>query len=230
MKTPSFAAHVVMSRARIRNHPGHSSQKSHGRKGGDPADLHDDAAIRETFGYHDAKTGLTAEVQSIRSSGPQFSTYVDIAIRDGDGKQIGQIVRTVRPAGEKEVRADGMALRPGHQGQGFASRYNAKTEDAYRSYGIERVTTNANIDVGGYSNARGGYDFATSDARSTVARAATSARSRFDGNVQREIDRVATNPKASPIDFAMIGHTPGATMWPGKEIMLGSNWEGVKIL
>ena len=36
--------------------------------------------------------------------------------------------------------------------------------------------------------------------------------------------------KASPLDLAMVGHTPGAKTWPGKEIMLESDWQGVKML
>lgn len=202
---------------------------------GSPEALHDDEhAITAAFNYEDHQTGMTAEVSRIsgREGGPQGVTYVSITIRDRDGHEVGQAERAILPAGQRTVRHDGMALEPGMQGQGFATRFNAHAEESYRAHGIEKITTTANIDVGGYSHARAGYDFATPDARRQVAELALARRSRFSDPIKAEIDRVAGNPHSSPIDFAMIGHgQPGQPVdWPGKQIMLGSQWEGVKTL
>ncbi len=45
-----------------------------------------------------------------------------------------------------------------------------------------------------------------------------------------EFWRIRRDPASTPLDVAMVGHTPGATTWPGKEIMLDSDWQGVKML
>ena len=202
-----------------------------GGGGGSPETLHsDEQAIRDAHDFHDEKTGLTAKVTSIRAGGPESSTYVDVTITDRDGTVVGQATRTIRPPGQKTVQNDGIALRSNVQGQGFATRFNAHSEAAYRAHGIEKVTTQANIDVGGYSNARAGFDFDSAGSRSGVAGLARSKGSRYPPDVQAEIERVASNPSASAVEFAMIGHTEGASMWPGKEIMLGSMWGGVKVL
>ena len=215
--------------------PGKHDQSSHGRGGG-PELLHDDeATINATYNYTDEKTGLTAEVSRISNTGPHMSTYVSIDIKDRDGNVIGNAERIIRPPDQRTVEHGGMAFEGPFQGQGFASRYNAHVEDAYRENGIEKITLNANFDVGGYAWARAGYDFSGGGGRHSGGRASVAARARKEGrkfnpDVQAEIERVASNPNASPIDFAMIGHQPGVSTWPGKQIMLGSVWEGVKTL
>ena len=139
-------------------------------------------------------------------------------------------VRTIRPAGQATVRHDGMALQPGFQGQGFATRFNAHAEESYRAHGIERVTTNANIDVGGYSHARAGYDFADGNARASAIVHMVQTSGKYSPDVRAEVNAAIGNHNVTPIELAMIGHTPGATTWPGKEMLLGSMWEGVKTL
>jgi len=136
---------------------------------------------------------------------------------------VGEASRTVHPAGERTVTHETLILDEGVQGQGFATRYNAQVEESYRASGVERVELTANVDVGGYSWARAGYDFRDDQARADVA---DLARERFGD----EFQSVLSNPDSSPIDFAMVGHTPGATTWPGKELMLESTWDGVKNL
>lgn len=213
--------------------PGKHDQSSHGTGGSaNPGSMHDEATIRETFGYRDEATGMSAEVTGIRSTGPGSSTYVDIAIKDQDGNVVGEAVRTIRPANQRTVRHDGMALQPGMQGQGFATRFNAHAEESYRAHGIQRITTNANIDVGGYSHARAGYDFANNESRSAaiVHMVTTPKYPSYPQAVRDQVNAAIRNNNVTPIELAMIGHTPGATTWPGKEMLLGSMWEGVKTL
>lgn len=203
-----------------------------GTGGGSPEQLHDDEqTIRDTFGYNDEATGMRAEVTAIRSTGPQSKTYVDVKITDRDGNHVGDAVRSIMPADQKTVRHDGMALVADKQGQGFAARFNAHAEESYRANGIERVTTNANIDVGGYSHARAGYDFADPGSRAEAMVHVAKQADNYSQAVRDEVNRHIRNAEhVTPIELAMIGHTPGAKTWPGKEMMLGSNWEGVKEL
>ncbi len=219
---------VARTRTVLRNHPGHSSQKSHGRKKGSPEDLHDPAVIRATFSYVDEKTGLRASVTAIRPGGPG-ATEVEITIVDRDGAPAGVAMRTIEAPGRREVHADSIELDGPVQGQGFATRYNQRVEAELRDYGIERVRTYANIDVGGYSNARAGYDFADPMARGDVGDLARGMADRYPAH-QEAILAVAGRRDFAPVEMAMVGHTPGAATWPGKEIMLESRWQGVKEL
>jgi GNAT superfamily N-acetyltransferase len=216
--------------------PGKHDQSSHGKGGGrsggggKPGALHDEQTIRNTFNFYDEQTGMTAEVASIRSGGPGSSTYVDVNIMDRDGNIVGQAVRTIRPPGQRTVQHDGMALHPGMQGQGFATRFNTHAEASYREHGIKQITTTANIDVGGYSHARAGYDFVNNDARAEALVHVAIQTGNYGDGIRAEVNRLIRDPGATPIEIAMIGHTPGAKTWPGKEMLLGSMWEGVKTL
>ena len=123
-------------------------------------------------------------------------------------------------------------LNEGQRGQGFATRFNAHSEETYRANGIKTVTLHADIDVGGYAWARAGYDFRNNRTRSaTVAKAYVDSIKRHDSDPVisrfRELHQSGT---ATPLDLAMVGHSPGASTWPGKEIMLDSDWQGVKTL
>lgn len=199
--------------------------------GGSPAQLHDEATIHATFNYTDEATGMSAKVTGIRR-GANGSSYVDVEITDRAGHTVGGATRTVRPAEQAEVRHDGIHLDGAVRGQGFATRWNAQAEESYRAHGIKRVTLFANEDVGGYAWARAGYDFGTADARAGVARRARAAADKygFDDALRAQVERLANDPKATPLEYSVLGYTPGAKVWPGKRIMYASQWEGVKQL
>lgn len=235
---PSALELVVRAREAARGHhaPGEPYRYKHGwiPVAGMPELLHDDEdTIRATFNYHDEETGLTATVESI---GPALAadpppTFVQVKIRDANGKEVGKATRFIGTEGDKTTVDHGLfELDRGVRGQGFATRYNAHVEAGYRAHGIQRITLHADIDVGGYSWARSGYDFHSAEDRQGVRRRAVRMGKRMDSSIQEQIQRVAANPAATPIEYAMIGYTPGAKMWPGKEIMLGSKWVGVKTL
>lgn len=221
--------------------PGKHDQSSHGHGGGGgPAQMHDEATIEKTYNYHDQSTGLTAEVTSIRGGDTGRSTYVDITVTDRDGNVVGQGTRTIHRAESESVAHSGFMLQSGQQGQGFMARYNQQVEESYRDHGIKRIEIHASGGsgptgqmVGGYAWARAGYDFAPGSRETTaiiVSARFTGAGSPYSPDVQGQIARVAGNPRSSPADFAMIGWSPGASTWPGKEIMLDTSWDGVKTL
>jgi GNAT superfamily N-acetyltransferase len=54
------------------------------------------------------------------------------------------------------------------RGKGFATEFNGRLEDWYRSQGISRIEVHANIDVGGYAWASHGYDFADEESAEDV--------------------------------------------------------------
>lgn len=229
---------VVCTEKRHNPHHGKDGKFSSGSGGGTPEDMHSRAALDATYGYHDHATGLTASVTSVSGGDPGRSTYVTISVKDRKGNEVGQGTRTIQAASRKTVAHSGFTLAEGMQGQGFMTRYNQHVEGSYRAHGIERIEIHASGGlaggrqvVGSYAWARAGYNFSGPMARESVARAAL-AHKGASPHVRAEIERVAANPHSTPAEFAMIGHTPGAKMWPGKEILLGHGpgWDGVKTL
>lgn len=215
--------------------------------GGSPAAMHDETQLRQAYTFTDSATGYRTEVSGIFKPGdpnpdpndfvqhptvPPGRTMVTVRIVDAKGNQVGEACRTVHPAGQARINHNYLVLDSGTRGQGFATRFNAHTEAAYRTNGIRMITLHADIDVGGYAWARAGYDFRNNQTRSATTRQAY-VESLTRGHPRSVVDRfrqLMTDSKATPLDVAMVGHTPGATLWPGKEIMLDSDWQGVKML
>ncbi len=202
-----------------------------------PEQMHIKAVLDQTYDYYDAETGLTARVVSVAGRDPGRTTHVSITITDRSGKEAGSALRTIDPADRATVTHGHLGLDPEVQGKGFATRYNAHVEQSYREHGIQRIETHAGGGgdaSGSYTWARAGYDFATPAARQGVARTARAFAEHHElpASVRVEIEQVASNPTATPNDFAMIGHKAGAKTWPGREILLSdtAGWDGVKIL
>jgi hypothetical protein len=237
----------VKARTYTRDNEGKFSTTGGTSTGGSPAALHEEANLRATYTFTDPVTGYRTEVKGIFRSGdpnpdinevgrhptvPAGRTMVTLRVLDADGNQVGQACRTIHPAGQSRVNHNYLVLDQGQRGQGFATRFNDHAEEAYRANGIRMITLHANIDVGGYAWARAGYDFRNGQTRrATAARAYVESVKRGDPpEVLRRFSGLLGDEKTTPLDLAMVGHTPGATTWPGKEIMLESDWQGVKML
>ena len=214
---------------------------------GSPRRLHDEATLRAAYTFTDPVTGFRTEVDQIFHPGDpnpdlnEISKYrvvppgrimIRMDVLDASGRKVGESVRTIHPPGQARVNHNYLVLDKGIRGQGFATRFNAQAEDAYRANGIKIITLHADIDVGGYAWARAGYDFRSNQTRSaTVAWAYVQAITRnYPPEVTREFRDLMMSGRATPLDLAMVGHTSGALTWPGKEIMLESDWQGVKTL
>lgn len=228
--TPAWIAEVMAADDGPTNHlPGKHSQKTHGRGG-----LSSPAAIRQTYERTDDETGLSTKVDNIAVEDDiaEFRgwTRVDISVRNDDGDDVGEATFHISGDGQT-VYHSALVLEDGVQGQGFATRQMIHVVDAYRRAGVKTMTLDANHDVGGYAWARAGFSFdqgraaRTGHGRDEIAGRFRNRASQYPAH-QEEMRRVASDPDASPIDFAMVGHTPGAKTWPGKEIMLESTWAG----
>lgn len=132
-------------------------------------------------------------------------------------------------------------------GSGFAKAFNKRAEDFYISHGINQVYVHAALTEGGYAWAKQGFDFRKDY---NGANGAANIRGRIDTWNQRyaqtvpspvrerindiadRMDRYAmVDPRyPTPHEIAMAGYVQGATSWPGKVIMQGANWYGVKSL
>lgn len=191
--------------------------------------MRDEATIRRAYEYHDAPTGLHTRVSKIIDHGPGKPVEVEVTIHDRAGAKVGDALRVIEPDGHS-VHHNALILEGPVQGQGFGTRYNQNAEHTYRAAGIDQIHLLANVDVGGYAWARAGYDFQNSRARGKVAHRAKQLLGQFTPAEQASIQAVLHDPEFSPLAMAMAGWRPGATMWPGKRIMLGTSWGGVRKL
>jgi hypothetical protein len=175
-------------------------------------------------------------------------------LHNADGEQVGSITRSIfrNNDGQLEAHHDLLVIESEYQGQGFADAYYKHLYDGYERNGVDVVTIQANIDVGGYAWAQRGFDWDpdTDDRQggNTVRRNAeanlTEALRRTDLTAEQKAritafrDFIAENDyeKYTPKQIANAlrdiewtettsrGHV--VKMWPGKKALLGSNWHG----
>jgi hypothetical protein len=227
--------------------PGPRAWMDHVRGGGEetPAITRQ---VKEMFEFQDPETGLRAEVKDVMSNrnSSRPAITVRVSIRDADDREVGQAMRSVWPdkkdPSKLEVHHGSFLLTKRLQGGGFSSRWLRQMEQRYKASGIDQMSLFTE-DVGGYAWAKAGFDFQESEGvKHAASRLSRNIRSK-DG--QRDLpQRVITDGEElvrraqsedrsewpTPMEFAMLGWTPGATSWVGKETMLNSGWAGVKQL
>ena len=147
------------------------------------------------------------------------------------------------------LNIDSVIVYPQHRAHGFGTAWIKNVVAAAQEQGIDRITLNANVDVGGYVWAARGWEWdpdqwdRNAEAWRLIAlRLRTQARRVTDPGLRRQVtatarhlDRAAADPTVtppSPRTVAMLGHqsaspdSNGVPMWPGKVAMLGSSWWG----
>jgi ribosomal protein S18 acetylase RimI-like enzyme len=211
--------------------------------------------VRAMFGYEHPESGWSTSfgvwVRGDRST-------IRGSIVDRDGNQVGSVERSVymNGRGELEVHHDYLHIDPAHQGQGFADAYYKHLYAQYEAFGVDVVSINANIDVGGYAWAQRGFEWDGGEAsyyvRSTMIENLEAVLRGRDNDgrpvpglsltgeqqdrVRRFIQDLRDNPAMSPkqvanalSDIEWTETTRGGKqirMWPGKRALLGTNWNG----
>ena len=118
--------------------------------------------IKET--WNGKYGGLRSKVTQIegykQNENGQPTIKVDGMIYKGN-TAVGNFTRTINPNGDDptEIHHDFLQLEPGVQGQGFADEFNLHAMSSYMENGITHVTVNANIDIGGYTWAKQGFEW-----------------------------------------------------------------------
>jgi len=181
--------------------------------------------------------GYTSKINDVFMDGRVL--HVIGGVTDKGGRHVGGWTRTVNRGGE--VHHDYLSLNGRAQGSGFAKGFYEQSIRNYKKNGFTDVTVLANISVGGYAWARQGFEWAPGTAwqgraemiyRAQVL-AATGQYSRAEA---RRAQMLALLPGSRPADFARIGKSKrrmgrdGHEHWFGKDLMLGSNWFGMKPL
>jgi hypothetical protein len=191
-------------------------------------------AMNSTYG------GLRTHVDSVRTFLDQMQ--VRGTVYQGQ-RQVGTFTRELSLK-DNIVEHAYLQIDRSVQGSGFAERFNGNLFEWYRRSGIRAVKVHADIDVGGYTWATQGFDFETAArARDFIdwaqRKIATQGGITPTGMTQaqfveltRYIDEIKKGQRAaSAPEIARFGRKPrqgGKTsVWPGKWLMLGSNWYGI---
>lgn len=174
-----------------------------------------------------------------------------------DGKKVGFYQR-VLDYETREMENAGLVLKPSVQGQGFAEHFYGHVEEVAWEQGMRNVRIFANIDVGGYAWSRRGFNFRDQAQRALFKDVVQMFADGEPGEVielygmeytltpsviaqaQRLIRKWRS---VTPLELSQLGERARSMrkvkrtrsgrevpMWPGKSLMLGSGWQGVKPL
>lgn len=196
--------------------------------------------------------GLETRVTSISTRGGKI--HIKGTIHDG-GVPVGRFERKMaRERGKLVAHHEYLKLVPEAQGSGFAREFNDNLYEWYRRSGFDRVETYANIDVGGYTWATQGFDFATRDGALKWARGAANklAQARTYPDLMPELtgltaeqitaemarlehlaERIGQGEQISAYEISQLGRLAGQgrdDLWVGKWALLWTSWDGAKPL
>lgn len=215
-------------------------------------------AVAAVLDFTHPQTGWRIDIES--GSAQPGEIMIDGVITDpATGDTVGRWRRTIvrNITGAVRVQHTLLQIEPDHQGQGFADAWYDHLIAGYPSIGVGAVAVNANIDVGGYAWAQRGFEWAEDRMPQELAeqvsrglqpppevlRAMTEEqltrledlRSELDDHAAGDIDTELTPKQIANAlsDVRWEGRTMQGRripMWPGKQALLGSEWDGVLVL
>lgn len=170
--------------------------------------------------YEGTFAGLDVRVTSVRVSNGKV--LVEATIHGRGGGKLGELSRVVGRDSEGNLYAEHrhLELDGSVRGQGFATEFNAALEEWYRESGVDRIEIHADISVGGYAWARAGYDWRDGEVPTSIVDRLR--RKSYDADVREMLDRIARGDVPTPYEISQLS--------VGKDILLGSDWLGVKWL
>lgn len=199
--------------------------------------------LEKTWSGSHGTGGLRAEVESASSrleltpNGMSGTSSADGSVRLGSS-HVGEFTRdqTLHGSGRLEVHHSYMHLDSSMQGTGFARSFNDQAFARYADAGVDDVTIEAALSMGGYAWARQGFELVSSGS-DEIARA-TSRASQVTGLVdgaRRRIDD-ATFAELEPRLYrggqlradTITSVQELAAMPVGRSVLVGSYWEGVR--
>jgi hypothetical protein len=191
---------------------------------------------------------LSTRVDSV-TTGDTWNQNVDVrgTIYDGNGNQVGEFHRRFFIDDSGKLAASHELLDiydEEHQGTGFAKVFNKQAEDFYISRGITDVHVHAALSVGGYAWAKQGFDWGEKGG------AGWSVKGKMDDilslassdpslggvvssgrDLRARLDLPSSDPDyPTTREVASWGYVQGASTWPGKATLIGSDWYGKKVL
>jgi len=161
----------------------------------------------------------------------------------GRGEPVGMARVTIKPPTNQGVRSiefNNIVLKEAEQNQGFGKAFTDHLFKVAREGGVDKMEIEA-VSVGGYAWARRGFVW-TGDkgAQQRAILADAKEKGRYQAiqehvrqKLLEELDRkIAAGEFTSEAELAAFGHgeywkdEDGNRTWLGKELMMGSHWEG----
>lgn len=211
---------------------------------------------------HDLPGGYKSEVTSAES---QFTyrtgrglMYVDGDIISPSGVRVGEFSRILRYDRDNQMLSvEHYKLDLDETGSQVGANFNAAVIKEYRDLGVDHVTVQTGLSVGGYAWAREGFRVVDSeqlgtpyqqlspvilDGKAKIAAATAhlkyEERTRITEAANERLVALRNAARAGedvqPIHIASVGEDDlrfttddGRETWPGKEALLGQVWEGV---
>lgn len=192
--------------------------------------------LRETWAGEHGTAGLRADVTGTRSElyisdrGIEGNSVADGNVTSRDGRYVGTFTRdqTLHPNGRAEVHHSYMVLDESTHGTGYARSFNDRAFARYAAAGVDDVTIDAALTVGGYAWARQGFELVGSKPE----RALAIRELVMESNKLTRADRAMLEPWLIRSDGSLPEHAltsvqdlaaiPGA----GRRALLGNSWEG----
>jgi hypothetical protein len=172
--------------------------------------------------YHDFHyAGMITEITKSSVSGREIDLH-GIVKDQTSGRQVGYFDRTIRSDGE--IHHDYLILDDNVQGGGFGAAFYANSERIYTKSGIKKITTYANLSVGGYTWARCGFEAESTDTVIAYKRTAKDNWRRMCGTTPPpELDSIE-----HMWEIASVKGPNGEEV--GNKTLIGQSWSAVKHL
>ena len=198
------------------------------------------AWLKETWAGEHGSARLRAEVTDTRSDMQiedgvlTGSSSVDGRVLTPEGRDVGTFTRdqTLHESGRAEVHHSYMVLNDRTHGTGFARSFNERAFARYAAAGVDDVTIEAALSVGGYAWARQGFELIgnASDRAMQVRdlvdysdHLTRADRKLLDQWLIRDDGSLPEHGLDSVQDLAAI---PGV----GRRALLGNDWEGQRAI
>ena len=207
-------------------------------------------AFNEVYGT--SHTGITPDGREITLQASVENVYinrwdesidVDGTIYDTDGNWAGEFQRKFfrDESGDMVVEHALLRIEDDYQGTGFSKVFNRTAENYYISHGVNKVDIHAALDVGGYAWAKQGFDWAPKGGATWQVKdqfdnvlsdpGLPASVRRSGASLRARLDLPSSDPDyPTPREVASWGYVQGASTWPGKQTLLGSDWYGQKSL
>lgn len=161
-------------------------------------------------------------------NGSEGILHIGGTFSDASGRRIAEYSITLTPG---KAHHGHLVIADDQQGAGLAALAVEALEDQYKSIGVKQVTLIANYEVGGYAWARMGYDFIDAYQEEPINDAFAMRLSREKGLAPVEMTGDPDYKRFVKLHHAWQKATyeyNGVKI--GKEVMLGSQWDAVKVL
>jgi hypothetical protein len=198
-----------------------------------------------TLNGSNTKDTISSAVTNVERAGNRLR--VNGEVYNSKGENLGSFEREFYQDDDGSLVVDHDLLSiedPAYTGNGFGTDFHMRQENYYITHGVDKVYVHAALDVGGYMWAKMGFQWDENKSESSKARIGDrianfvddteytdSQTSAILSNYRDRLYDTDTTNDPEPWEIhALRDNRPDKTSTVGKDILLGSNWFGVKYM